>query len=365
MKRYIGLDIHKKYGYAAFLSQEGEIKTHRFPMNGKGLDYLSQRLKPEDELVMEATGNCFHLYDLLKDNCSRVLVANPHQLRAIAQARVKTDKISSILMAKLLAADFIPEVWVPSKEAREMRSLLRYRVSLSKTKTIFKNKIHSLLLRKGISFSGSDLFGKKGRDFLSDLDLSLTERIQLSSALSILDAVEEEISKLEGELARRAQNDPQIKLLMTIPGIDFYSALIIRWEIGDVDRFPSDKHLSSYSGLVPQVHQSGNIDRHGPITKQGRKLLRWILIQAVQHLVRRKGKMKDFYLRLKRKKGHNVAIVACAHKLLVIIYHMLNRGTPYREEDQPLTARKLAKMKRKAQMYEVDPHRLERLLSPT
>ena len=153
-------------------------------------------------------------------------------------------------------------------------------------------------------------------------------------------------------MAEQAKDIPEVKLLMTIPGIDFYSAMTIIGEIGDITRFPNPKKLVSYAGLAPRLKESGNLSLQGRISKKGSRTLRWILISAAHSVIRCKrgnNKLREFYNHLKKRgKSKQVAAVAVAKKLLTIIYTMLINGTGYECEDKLLTMRKLGRMTARA-----------------
>ncbi|TDA65623.1 MAG: IS110 family transposase [Clostridia bacterium] len=150
----------------------------------------------------------------------------------------------------------------------------------------------------------SDLFGVTGRQFLRELsELPEVEKIVLTSNLKALEALEEEMAAIEKELNHRATALPGIEILIGIPAIDVLAALTILAEIGDIKRFASAKKLASYAGLVPSVHQSGKTRYTGHITKAGRSMLRWILIQVAHKVVGQPGALRDFYLRLLKRKG--------------------------------------------------------------
>ncbi|MGI9951342.1 transposase, partial [Moorellaceae bacterium AZ2] len=121
-----------------------------------------------------------------------------------------------------------------------------------------------------------------------------------------------------------------------------------------IKRFASAKKLASFSGLVPSVHQSGKTRYTGHITKAGRSMLRWVLIQVAQTAVRQPGALRDFYLRLKKRKGHKIAIVAAARKLLTIIWAMLTKNTEYRYLKEELRQKKIRRMHKRALPYKVD-----------
>ena len=155
------------------------------------------------------------------------------------------------------------------------------------------------------------------------------DREILESYLSIIDRINEEIKKIDRIIVEKARQNDDAILLTTIPGISYYSALLIKAEIGDVNRFPSKFKLISYAGLCPSIKQSGNKEIRGHITKQGSRMLRWILIQCANVAIRHDEYLRNFYLRIKRRRGRNIAIVATARKMLVCIYYMLKRREVY------------------------------------
>ncbi len=179
-----------------------------------------------------------------------------------------------------------------------------------------------------------------------------TVQIVVHSSLKLLDSVQSEMNALEADLFARAKTNPNVPLLMGIPGISVLSALTNLAEIGDITRFLSPKKLSCYAGLVPSVHQSGKTRYTGNITKEGRTTLRWIMVQCAQRAIQSKGKLRAFYLGLKEKKGHKVAIVATARKLLHIVWAVLIRQEEYRDLLKDLLERKLKKMNKQALKYE-------------
>ena len=217
---------------------------------------------------------------------------------------------------------------------------------------MLKNKVHAALIRNGIQSPWSDLFGVNGRKYLEKVTLPAMEQIVLCSSLKLLDFVQQEMNALEADLFARAKKNPNVPLLMGIPGISVLSALTILAEIGDVTRFLSPKKLACYAGLVPSVHQSGKTRYTGNITKEGRATLRWILVQCAQRAIQSKGKLRAFYLGLKEKKGHKIAIVATARKLLHIIWAVLVRQEEYRDLRKDLLERKLKKMQKQAAEYD-------------
>ena len=357
--RFIGLDVHQKYAEGCEIGPDKKKRRFRIANTRESWEEFAQTLDSETRVVMEATSNAYWIYDILSDYPAQVVIANPLKTRAIAEARVKTDALDAQILAQLLAADFIPESWVPNKDEYQLRVLLNHRIRLAKIRTMLKNKVHAALIRNGIQSPWSDLFGKHGRKYLESISLPAMEQIVVSSCLKLLDFVQQEIAALEADLFARAKENANVPLLMGIPGISVLSALTILAEIGDISRFPSPKKLACYAGLVPSVHQSGKTRYTGNITKEGRTTLRWILVQCAQRAIQSEGKLRTFYLGLKGKKGHKIAIVATARKLLHVIWAVLVRQEEYRDLRKDLLDRKLKKMQKQAMRYEVN---LEELL---
>ncbi len=191
----------------------------------------------------------------------------------------------------------------------------------------------------------SDLFGIKGRTWLVNVDLDAEGRSLLDSDLRLLAAVEEEITLLEKQLAKKGHADPRVKLLMTVPGVHITVAQTLLAALGEVTRFRDGDHAASYLGLVPSIRQSAENCYHGPITKAGNGHARWVLIQAAQHVRLHPGPLGVFFRRLAKKKNHNVAVVATARKLVVIAWHLLTKNEPYRYAQPRSTEAKLQKLR--------------------
>jgi transposase len=320
------------------MDEKGEILGQKkLPSNGEIVDFL-KGFKDSMEVAIESTPSWYWLYDSLEDEGFDVKLSHPLRTKAIAYAKVKTDKVDSATLAHLLRSDLLPLSYVPERPVRLHRELLRYRASLVNIQTRVKNKIHMVLAKNNVNNEYSDLFGKAGMAFLRSLPLPENYRIALDGYLNVLDTVREEIKTVSKRVQQVAEKDQDAMLLMSIPGVGYYSALLIKSEIGDVNRFPSAKRLCSYSGLVPSTHTSGNVNYHGHITKRGSKWLRWILIEAAIHAAKRPGPLRFFYYKVARKKGGQIAKVATARKLLEWIYHILREGRSYQEVERVVAA---------------------------
>jgi transposase len=348
--RYVGLDVHKHVVVACILDPRGHVlHRHRFPCTRAGLDRFAHHyLRPTDQVALEATTNTWAVVDLLKPFVAAVVVSNPLRTKAIAEAKIKTDKVDALVLAQLLRCDFLPQVWEPGPATQSLRRLTARRASLVMDKTAIKNRIHALLHQRLIAAPMKDVFSGPGRAWLQTLPLDADGQRALASDLRLLEAVEEEITQQEKELAQVGYADPQVKLLMTLPGVDLIVAQTLRATLGDVTRFRDGAHAASYLGLVPSTKQSAASCYHGPITRQGSGHARAMLVQAAQRVGAHPGPLGAFFRRLSTRKNRSVAVVATARKLVVIAWQMLRNHEPYRYAQPATTQLKFDRLRRKA-----------------
>jgi transposase len=342
--KFVGIDVGKQKCAVAMMDSEGRISDEfAIQNNHEGIRGLISRLSMDDQVVMESTGSVWsNLYDSIEQAHIRVVLANPLKTRAIASARIKSDKVDARILAHLLRADLIPPSYVPPFEIREMRYLLRHRASLVSVRTRVKNQVHSLLDRNGITAGKfSDLFGRSGMEWLKSVELSTLDRLMLDNHLEHLESLKKQMKAVDAEITSRASRDRYVELLLSMTGVDVFAALLIRSEIGDVSRFSSYKKLISWAGLAPSLHQSGSVEYHGRITKQGSRMLRWIMVEAARVAVNHDSRLGEFYERVKRRRGNQKAIVAVACKMLKIIWTMLTRDEPYESRNQRRYDKKL------------------------
>ncbi|MGI0129485.1 MAG: IS110 family transposase [Thermoplasmata archaeon] len=343
---YVGIDAHKRDCHATVLNDTGEtVSTVRFPTTQKALTEWARRLPPGSVLALEASTVAKRIYWHLKELGLDVRMAHPLEVRRRAGNKKKTDALDSFELADLLRMRRLPEAYVPSPEANERRQVLRYRIDLGKKARLVKNQVHALLVHNGVTFELSDTFGVEGRSRLHRMRLPSSQRYLLDGLLAQLDLLGRQIEEVEGQLAELGSKDPAVQKLMTLPGVDFYSAQVILEEIGDITRFPTEKQLSSYAGLVPRVMQSGSTLRMGHIHKQGPKALRWILTTCAHAAVKSPGKFQRLFRRWEKRLGKGKAIVAVDHKMIEVIFALLSRGESYSEERAESTRRKLSRMK--------------------
>jgi len=330
---HAGIDLHKKTSVVTVVDDDGAevVAGYRLENEEDEIREFFASFDGELDVVLEAGPSWQWMCDLLDDMEIDNVLCHPLKVKAIASARIKTDRIDSGILAQLLRMDFLPESYKPDLDTRHLRELLRYRASLVRLRTSTKNRVHALLARLNIRHGFSDLFGKAGSSFLRELQLAPVYRRALDGNLSLLEALGSLIKDAEEGLTPFYQQSADARLLSTIPGVGPILALTIASEIGDIGRFQRSKQLASFAGLVPSTSQSGAHSHHGHVTKQGSPWLRWALVEAVIHGVARPGPLKSHYLKLKAKKGNKIARVACARKLATYIYHMLKENKDFTE----------------------------------
>jgi transposase len=325
--RYIAIDIHKHYlmiggidAHKRIVLQPRRVELSRWP------HWAQANLLPSDAVVIESTTNAWAIYDLLSTLVGRAVVAHPAKVKLIAEARVKTDKIDVLTLAHLLRADMLPEVWVPPSHVRDLRALLSHRRRLVSLQTTAKNRLQSVLHRLNLQPPDGDLFARKQRAWWADLDLSPTERLPLDQDVATLDHIVPQIAAVDAELRRLSTSElwaEQVPYLLQLPGIALLSAMTILSAVGDVTRFLSAKQLVGYAGLGAGVHDSGKSHRDKGITKQGRRDLRFVLVEAARTAIQTHAYWKCEFARLAKRIGEHKALVAIARKLLIVVWHVL------------------------------------------
>jgi len=343
MSRFIGLDVHRDFCEVA-ISEGGPARAAgRVAARREQLELFAASLAPTDRVVLEATGNALAIARILQGQVAEVVLAHPKRLRAISHAKIKTDKFDARVLAELLAAGLVPVVWVPDERTRALRRLVARRRAVVKRRTQVKNEAQAVLHRNLIERPKvADLFGAKGRAWLATVALADDEQLTLDGALRQLDFLDGEVGRLDGEIARRVVDDPDVRRLMTIPGVNVTTAATLKAAIGDVDRFATARHLVGYLGLHPTVRQSGSGQaHHGRTSKEGSAAARHVLVEAAWSAARTPGPLRAFAQRVTARRGAPIAAVAVARKLTVLAWNLLSRGEDYAFQRPATVARKL------------------------
>lgn len=325
--RFIGLDVHKDFCEVAVIEGDACWSGPRVRSRPEDLEVFAQSLGPKDQVVLEATGGALAIARILEPHVGRVVMANAMAVRAIASAKAKTDRLDARTLAKLLAAGFLPGVWMGDERTRLLRRLVSRHAQLVRQRTRAKNQVHAVLQRtlRGRP-PASDLFGKRGRAWLDDQDLPADERETVQASLRHVDFLDGELRLVDRTIAEQVLGWPEVRRIMTIPGMGAAVAAGVMAAIGDIRRFPTPRHLVGYLGLDARVRQSGSAPaRHGGISKQGSSEARHLLVEAAWAAIRTPGPLRAFGERVRARRGANIATVAVARKLAVLCWHLLTR----------------------------------------
>lgn len=330
---YLGIDLHLRRTYVVLMDSTGKVIDERRIQNFDIKEYLQGNVPRETYAVLEATRNWAFLYDLLAEHVERVELAHPKELKAIASAAVKTDRIDAKVLANLARLNFLPISYAAPKEIRDLRLYIRHREWLVCQRTQAKNRIHAVLASYNLVSPTRDLFGVQGREFLNENLPNLRPSAQrvIRDNLVLIDHLDTQIEALENDLHLSAKEEKTIKLLKTMPGIGRLTAVIILAEIGDIQRFNSPKALCHWAGLTPRVRKSDAVVRHGRITKQGSPYLRAAMTRTATVASRSSKRWYSVHEKMRPRCGKTGAKVAVARRLLTVVYFMLKRQQPYQE----------------------------------
>jgi len=324
MSVYVGIDVHRKRSQVAVVAEDGTVQLNKNVVNGsEPFLRLIGDLPAGTPVAFEAAFGWSWLAELLEDYGFDAHLVHPLRCKAIASARLKNDKVDAAILAQLLRADLLPEAWIAPPAVRQLRALVRHRISLVRLGTQQRNRIHAAAADHGYDRSASYWTGP-GRGWLAELDLPPASREIVADCLAVIDGLAPAIDRLDGELHARAKADPRAKVLRELPGIGEFTALVMLAEIGDITRFPSARKLASWAGLTPTVRGSDLTVRHGHISKQGSAWLRWALNQAAQ-TAKRSPEFTATYAAIAKRRGKKIATIAVARKLLTRAWHLLDQ----------------------------------------
>jgi transposase len=327
------MDIHKEYTWACVKNETGKlILADRFLSESRSINRFIDRVEDLREgpasIVIEATGFCYYIYDILAARGHEVKVAHPTSVRRRSGGSAKTDKKDAELLVDLHRGGNLIYSHLTPIEDRPLRSETRHRQELIADVVRLKNRIQAILLEQGRRMPPSmkSSFTKKHIRWLRSLD----QRI-LNDLLDILDVVVMKVDACDEAVARLTSNDQRVLLLKTTPGIGDVLAPAIIAELGDIERFHSAQSAACYAGIVPMIRQSAKSEWRGSITKAGNARLRHLLMEAVLAHIRfaPDSPISKFYELKKESKGSKKARVAAARKLLMAIYAMLRDGSRF------------------------------------
>lgn len=332
---YMGIDHHKQYSHLTMVDEKGrKLRSGKVGNCRDEVEEFLSGIKGEVIGAVEAGRSSYTMVDMMKEIGVPVKVAHPKELRAIAAAKIKTDKRSSEILAHLLRTDLIPEVYQRSEENRLAQRVLRQRVFYVRERTRLKNRIRALLIqqREEVQRELADvknIFSEKGREILKGLSLARHDKALLLSLLKTYKHVMVRISESDSLVRKLYGKLRMARLISTVPGFGMFFSVLVATEIADIRRFSTVGSLYNYAGVIPSTFSSGQRSYHGKIIKDGNQWLRWAVVEAVWPAIRADFDLRLHYERFKKKKTGNVAKVATARRLLAIIYQMLKEDRGY------------------------------------
>lgn len=326
---YIGIDYHKKFIVVTLGDQQGNVVGMEKVVNDRELIVRFFAPYVGVTCAVESCRGYEWFVDLLKELGLTVHLANPYQMKLIANSRRKTDKVDSKAIMELLAKGYLPTCYQPTPEERRLREQLRWRAHLVRYAVRIRVRIHSLLDKENVTLPVSDIFSQAGHQLLCQVQLKPGRQELLEQHLEILSYFDRLVAREDALVKRMAKSSPDAQLLMTVPGIGHLSALIIISELGNVTRFGSSRQVSAYAGLVPSIYASASTRRLGSLTKQGSRILRWILIQCAWQSIRKSNALRQHFSAVSRRCGKNAAVCSVARKLLQIAWRVLKDKQPF------------------------------------
>lgn len=324
-----GIDLGGKRSRVHVRDEEGKAIHAGWAMT---LQEVVTQLSPwgkDVSVAFEATSQAFYLCDLLEGQVGDVKVAHPRDLRAIAHARIKNDRLDAEKLSELNRGGLIPTIWVPPRKTRDARELLHEQARLQSAVQKEKIKIRALLRRWGQMSVSNVLDLPRGIELPPGASFILGRK---QAHLTWLIDSEKQVSR---EIARQVPISDREQWLCSIPGVGTRTARWLSNTLGDVRRFPDARHAASYFGLVPSERSSGEMVRRGGITKEGNVLARSLLIQCAWAAIRAtkkdaSGRWRAMYTRLiDRGKSKGRAITAVANHLCRVAYALLRDQRPY------------------------------------
>ena len=320
-KRYIGVDLHRNCFTACIRLESGREYLKQWKI--QQLAHFAAQLRATDQVAVEVTGNTRLFYDAVAPHVERVVVVNPSQFKVITHSVKKTDPNDAKNLALYLAKGLLPEVRMKDKTRAQIGSLTQTRDSMVKLRTALKNKVNNICSAHGINLDKESLSSEKGLKAVLEIRFDLLVNLELRIIVDQIRSLNKSIAELEETISKESQKLGGHKNLTSIKGIGGLSGGILLSIIGNIDDFADEGKLAAYFGIVPRISMSNETEHSGRITKRGTKLGRTTLIQCALIAQRYNPYLKNYYERMKSRRGTGKAIVALARKFLGIIYRTL------------------------------------------
>jgi len=336
-KLYAGIDLHKKYAYITLMDQLGYIQHQgRFENSEKKLvPFLQEKNTTVPlEAIIESTYGWYWLGEEMESAKIAYVLAHPKKVHDLVKGR-KTDKKDSQALADLYRTNLLPEAYVPTPTERGFREILRFRCLLVRHKTALQRRLRDILAKQNKECKYKDILCKSAKVWLREQKFPFPYGEEIETILNQCEYLEKDIDAYTIKIEEQSIDNPTAKLLESIPGIGYLLALLLAVEIGNISRFPNDRALASYAGLVPSVASSGDKTHLGETSNKANPYIRWALAEAVSHVVKKDPVYKSFYDKLEGKKGKSKARMAIMHKLIRAIFVILTKKEKFKIQQLP------------------------------
>ncbi len=349
---YLAIDQHRKQLTVNLRNEAGDVILKRqvsteWKRVREFLEGVRNQSVPEGGFVtiVEVCGFNDWLLKLLAEyGCKEIVLIQPEKRTKNKTDRRDANTLGELLWTnrqRLLAGKNVQNVRrvvPPSPRDAEDRQLtaLRHRMARLRTRTI--NRVQHLLLKHNLQQEcpTKGVQTQAAKKWLAQLPLDTIDRMELDQFLAQWELYDQQLKELETKIRERQAENPNAAIIATIPGSGAYGSLALASRIGPIERFPHARSLPHYFGLTPGCRNSGNATRRlGSITKQGSAIARFILAQMVVHVLRHDGHMREWFRRIKRRRGAKIARVAAMRRLATIIWYMLKHQQPYRPGGKP------------------------------
>lgn len=333
MPVYLGVDFHARTQTVCWCDTgDGVIQQQTLDHQRDDVRAFYTQFAAPAIVGLESSGYALWFHQLLAALGHQVLVGAAFAIRQFARRRQKNDRRDAALLLDLLLRGDFPAVHIPPPASREVLSLLRYRHRLVRMRTMLRNGLQAVALNHQLRL-GPRLWTRRGQAQFQALLLTPAPALQRQHSLELLDALGRRLEEVERELLLRAQGDARVARLRSHPGVGLLTALAVVHTLEPVQRFDRARRVAAYCGLDPQEHSSGDTIRFGHISKQGNRLLRFLLVEAAHTAVApgQDDDLRRFYFHLVTKKSAAVAAVAVARKLVLRLYRMLRDEIDYDE----------------------------------
>jgi transposase len=328
-RQVVGMDLHRRRSVLVRMTGDGrKLETVRIGNSPAALRAVLARAGKNPRVVVEATYGWYWAADVLQAAGAEVHLAHPLGVRAFSCRRVKNDERDCADLADLLRLGRLPEAWIAPAPVRALREVTRYRHKLVQQRTSCKDQVHAVLAKAGVPVTWSDVFGRGGGRWLDGLVLPQPYAGKVASLRALIGVLDGEIARLEEQAAAMLAGDGSYAAVRQLPGIGPVLGAVICAEIGDITRFRKPGQLCSWAGLTPRHHESDLKVIRGHTSKQGSRMLRWAVTEAIQRQPpgTRPREVKDGITARRGSQARNIAKTAAARTLLTQVFYAMRDG---------------------------------------